>query len=80
MLSALTGYTGPNSSNRDNEIKGRVCDGLEYLNSRADFWRQQKPMYARKRDKERMRQGTKTRVKDPTSYIMNSLEEIEESK
>ncbi|KAJ8320840.1 hypothetical protein KUTeg_002427 [Tegillarca granosa] len=47
------------------EIKGHVCDALEFLNDRADFWRQQKPMYARKpqsrgKYEESLRKATKT--------------------
>ncbi len=29
-----------------------VQDGISYLDSRTEFWRQQKPIYARKREKE----------------------------
>ena len=60
------------------ELKGKVCDGLDYLDSRADFWRQQKPMYARKRDKERQRQSAKAHKTDPTNYLLRCLEEIDE--
>ncbi|XP_069108114.1 outer dynein arm-docking complex subunit 4-like isoform X3 [Argopecten irradians] len=63
----------------EREIKGHICDGLDYLHNRADFWRQQKPMYARKRDKERMRRSGKARPRDPVAYIMQNLEEIDEA-
>ncbi|KAL5006143.1 hypothetical protein ScPMuIL_017301 [Solemya velum] len=59
------------------EITDRVWDGLDYLNSRADFWRQQKPMYARKRD--RMQGQMKAKTRDPTSFILKSLEDIDEA-
>ncbi|KAK3082593.1 hypothetical protein FSP39_000037 [Pinctada imbricata] len=71
---ALTG--GQNSMNRD--IKCKVEDGLDFLDSRADFWRQQKPMYARKRDREKQRQSAKSRQRDPTDYLLRCLEEIDE--
>lgn len=58
------------------EITNRVWDGLDYLNSRADFWRQQKPMYARKRD--RMQGQMKSKSRDPTSFILKNLEDIDE--
>ncbi|XP_033729042.1 tetratricopeptide repeat protein 25-like isoform X3 [Pecten maximus] len=61
------------------EIKSCINSGLYYLDERADFWRQQKPMYARKRDKEKMRRSGKTRPRDPVSYIMQNLEEIDEA-
>ena len=62
----------------ERDIKDKVYDGLEYLHSRADFWRQQKPMYARKRDKEKQRRSAKSQSRDPRSYILRSLDEIEE--
>lgn len=31
-----------------------VSDGLKYLETRTDFWRQQKPMYARKKEQSRI--------------------------
>lgn len=72
--SSLTG----GRSNMERDIKDKVYDGLEYLHSRADFWRQQKPMYARKRDKEKTRRSAKQQSRDPRSYILRSLDEIEE--
>ena len=73
--SSLTG--GRSTMERD--IKDKVYDGLEYLHSRADFWRQQKPMYARKRDREKTRRSAKGEsFRDPRSYILRSLDEIEE--
>ncbi|VDI22724.1 Hypothetical predicted protein [Mytilus galloprovincialis] len=71
---SLTGEKSP----MERDIKHKVYDGLEYLNSRADFWRQQKPMYARKRDKEKSRRSAKQQSRDPRSYILRSLDEIEE--
>ncbi|XP_021351900.1 tetratricopeptide repeat protein 25-like isoform X2 [Mizuhopecten yessoensis] len=63
----------------EREIKGHICDGLEYLNNRADFWRQQKPMYARKRDRLKMRRSGKSRPRDAVHFIMQNLEDIDEA-
>ena len=32
-------------------VHGLAYDGIMYLDKRTEFWRQQKPMYARKRDR-----------------------------
>ena len=37
---------------KDRSIYDTVEGALTYLDSRTEFWRQQKPMYARKREKE----------------------------
>ena len=37
---------------RDRTIYKTVEEALIYLDARTEFWRQQKPMYARKREKE----------------------------
>ncbi|XP_059176254.1 outer dynein arm-docking complex subunit 4-like isoform X2 [Physella acuta] len=70
-----------NGNQTDDYIKGRACDGLEYLNSRSDFWRQQKPMYARKREKQsRSAKGSAgPRGTDPMKYVLQKLEEIDEA-
>lgn len=63
------------------EIKDKVCDGLEYLYARADFWRQQKPMYARKRDKDKQREEwNKSRrgARGSMEKVLRYLEDIEE--
>ena len=68
----------------DRYIKDRTVDGLEYLNRRADFWRQQKPMYARERDRKRQREAQSAKSRngdqDPMHYILQRLEEIDEGK
>jgi len=57
------------------DIKDKVCDGLEYLYGRADFWRQQRPMYARKSKKP----GPKPiGIKDqPLENVLRILEDID---
>ena len=59
-----------------------IQDGLTYLDTRADFWRQQKPMYARKREQKLRRiKPSLTKPlgaagKDYTKFVVKSLEEI----
>ncbi|BFZ01390.1 hypothetical protein BsWGS_04429 [Bradybaena similaris] len=69
------------SSKTDDYIKGRACDGLEYLNNRSDFWRQQKPMYARKRDKQARsaKSSAGPRGGDPMRYVLIKFEEIDKA-
>jgi len=55
---------------------------LDYLDTRTDFWQQQKPMYSRKRDKQ-MREGARRTAdpgkNDPTNYVLSNLEKIDEA-
>lgn len=77
---SLTGHTKRNDMSR--EIKDKVCDGLEYLYARADFWRQQKPMYARKRDKDKQREEwNKSRKggRGSMEKVLRNLEDIDEA-
>lgn len=64
------------------EIKDKVCDGLEYLYSRADFWRQQKPMYARKRDRkkqeEQWKKGKRPAPSGSMDRVLRNLEDIDD--
>ncbi|XP_041374059.1 outer dynein arm-docking complex subunit 4-like [Gigantopelta aegis] len=72
--------TTPNNDTGE-YVKDRACDGLEYLNKRADFWRQQKPMYARKRDRQQQSksQSAKSTGMDPMQYVLLRLEQIDEA-
>ena len=82
----LTHFCTGISSNR-REICLLVQEGLSYLDSRTEFWRQQKPMYARKREKELKkwnRSPTRpiapfksSRDVDYTKFVFKSLEEID---
>lgn len=58
-----------------------VMSGINYLDTRTEFWRQQKPMYARKRDRLLMQQKWSNRktesITDPTSVILKNLEDID---
>lgn len=49
-LEKLLKVPGP-SSNNGKPVKAMAQDGLVYLNSRTEFWRQQNPLYARKQDR-----------------------------
>ena len=51
-----------------------------YLDTRTDFWRQQKPMYARKHEKLQQRRApdTNTGKQSPNDYIIRELERIDQ--
>lgn len=62
-----------------------VTSGINYLDTRTDFWRQQKPMYARKRDRQLMQQKWSNRKadqakRDPTKFILRNLDEIDKGR
>ena len=56
-----------------------VSEGLSYLDTRSDFWRQQKPMYARRHERlqQRRRRGGPDKGA-PNDYIIKELERIED--
>ncbi|XP_026064465.1 outer dynein arm-docking complex subunit 4 isoform X2 [Carassius auratus] len=72
-------------------IKGKIRTGervqdlivgcISYLDTRTAFWQQQKPIYARQRDRKLMQQQWNRALhkppSDPTRYVLNSLEEID---
>lgn len=73
-------------------LRDLVIDGLEYLDSRTEFWRQQQPIYSRKREKYlRNIKPPNTKPQGPfirkmhvtksanSDYVMVNLEEIEEA-
>lgn len=55
-----------------------ALDGLLYLDTRTDFWRQQKPMYARKRDKYLQQNKANKRGNDPVKFTLQKLKAIDE--
>ena len=61
------------SSRNGQQIYDLACDGLHYLDTRTDFWRQQKPMYSRKREKQDRLQG-KQKKGNHERYVMSQLE------
>ncbi|XP_041371990.1 outer dynein arm-docking complex subunit 4-like [Gigantopelta aegis] len=67
-----------NSTNTGRTIYDLVESGLLYLDTRTDFWRQQKPMYARKYESMRQRRNhSGAKGASPNDYIMNELEKID---
>lgn len=58
-----------------------IQEGLSYLDTRTDFWRQQKPIYARVRDRKLMLQRwTRVQKRKPSEmarYLLKSMEEID---
>lgn len=55
--------------------------GINYLDTRSDFWRQQKPIYARERDRKLMQEKwlreRKRRPSQTAHYILKSLEDVD---
>ncbi|XP_036985689.2 outer dynein arm-docking complex subunit 4 [Artibeus jamaicensis] len=62
-------------------VEDLIMTGINYLDSRSDFWRQQKPIYARERDRKLMQEkwlGNRKRSPSQTAhYILKSLEDID---
>ncbi|XP_051988767.1 outer dynein arm-docking complex subunit 4-like isoform X1 [Xyrauchen texanus] len=72
-------------------IKGKIRTGervqdliegcISYLDTRTEFWQQQKPIYARQRDRKLMQQQWSRALhkppSDPTRHVLTSLEEID---
>ena len=57
-----------------------VQEGLTYLDTRIEFWRQQEPLYARKNKKlPPKKPAQKQKPADTTKFILRSLEEIDEA-
>jgi len=48
--------------------------GLDFLDSRTEFWRQQKPIYARKNS---FADGADTSSNNPLNYVIKRLETID---
>ncbi|POI34065.1 hypothetical protein CIB84_002182 [Bambusicola thoracicus] len=63
------------------KVEDVVLGGIAYLDTRAEFWQQQKPIYARVRER-RLRQQKWSREKKPkpaevATYIVKSMEDID---
>lgn len=52
-------------------------NGLDFLDSRTEFWRQQKPIYARKSSNKYNPNVSSDSVKNPLNYILKQLELID---
>ncbi|XP_018419377.1 PREDICTED: tetratricopeptide repeat protein 25 [Nanorana parkeri] len=62
------------------KLQDLILNAITYLDTRTEFWRQQKPIYARERDRRIMQQKwNKQRAKpsDPHQYALKSMEEID---
>ena len=74
----------------DRSLYTTVDEALGYLDARTEFWRQQKPMYARKRERELKKyrpaptrprsKGTSGPGGDHTKYVLKALEDIDSGK
>ncbi|XP_007940329.1 outer dynein arm-docking complex subunit 4 [Orycteropus afer afer] len=62
-------------------VEDLIMTGINYLDTRSDFWRQQKPIYARERDRKLMqKKWLRDRKRCPSltaHYILKSLEDID---
>jgi tetratricopeptide (TPR) repeat protein len=74
-----------NQSDTNKAIRTLAIQGLDYLDTRTEFWQQQKPLYSRRRDR-KMRENARLqaaaeadKAKDPTQWILKKLEEIDEA-
>lgn len=56
-----------------------VQGGLTYLDTRTEFWRQQKPLYARRKDTGKKPSGKKKKTKvSQGKYVLKQLEEVDQ--
>ncbi len=60
-------------------IWGLANNGLDFLDSRTEFWRQQKPIYARK-SSYRTKGSSDPNKQNPLDYILKQLEVIDNCK
>nr|XP_025717537.1 tetratricopeptide repeat protein 25 [Callorhinus ursinus] len=62
-------------------VEDLIMTGINYLDTRSNFWRQQKPIYARERDRKLMQEkwlrDHKRRPSQTAHYILKSLEDID---
>ncbi|XP_025295893.1 outer dynein arm-docking complex subunit 4 isoform X3 [Canis lupus dingo] len=62
-------------------VEDLIMTGINYLDTRSNFWRQQKPIYASERDRKLMQekwlQDRKRRPSQTAHYILKSLEDID---
>ncbi|XP_067168319.1 outer dynein arm-docking complex subunit 4 isoform X2 [Apteryx mantelli] len=63
------------------KVKDLVLGGIAYLDTRAEFWQQQKPIYARVRERKlRQQRWIRDRKRKPAEvarYIVKSMEDID---
>ncbi|CAM4635144.1 outer dynein arm-docking complex subunit 4 isoform X1 [Lepidochelys kempii] len=62
-------------------VEDLILGGINYLDTRTEFWQQQKPIYARVRDRKLMQQRwlpeRKRKPSEVARYILKSMEEID---
>ncbi|XP_032135548.1 tetratricopeptide repeat protein 25 [Sapajus apella] len=62
-------------------VEDLIMTGINYLDTHSNFWRQQKPIYARERDRKLMQQkwlrDHKRSPSQTVHYILKSLEDID---
>ena len=70
------------SSSANKRIYDLVQDGLTYLDTRTEFWRQQNPLYARKKDKQKPKSkvGKRKGRSNFAQDVIRTLEDIDRSK
>lgn len=54
--------------------------GIDYLDTRTEFWRQQKPLYARKKEKDKRSVEKKKKKPSVAKYVLTQLEDIDQGK
>ena len=82
MFYSMFSFVTDSNSEMGKMISTLVTEGLSYLDTRSDFWRQQKPMYARRHDRvmqRRRREVTSSKL-SPNDYIIKELERIDQGK
>ena len=82
MFYSVFPFVSDSNSEMGKMISTLVTEGLSYLDTRSDFWRQQKPMYARRHDRvmqRRRREVTSSKL-SPNDYIIKELERIDQGK
>ncbi|XP_056404612.1 outer dynein arm-docking complex subunit 4 isoform X1 [Hyla sarda] len=63
------------------KLQDLILNAITYLDTRTEFWRQQKPIYARERDRRIMQQKwnrERSKPSDRNRYILKSMEEIDQ--
>ncbi|XP_009946264.1 PREDICTED: tetratricopeptide repeat protein 25, partial [Leptosomus discolor] len=63
------------------KVADLVLGGISYLDTRSEFWRQQKPIYARVRERQLRQQGwiraRKRKPADAGRYVVKSVESVD---
>ena len=75
MFIILESNARPTETNQ--EISRLAREGLEYLDTRTEFWQQQKPMYSRKRDKNMRDSARGSGKQNAGAHAVRELEKIE---